>query len=38
MAFLHLGPLQFELLRGPFARQVIPPIGQKDAAYIQKCA
>jgi hypothetical protein len=38
MAFLHVCPLQFEALRRPSARQVIPPIGQEDVADIQKYA
>ena len=33
---LQIGPLQFEVLRRPFAGVMIPPVGQQDTADIQK--
>ena len=35
---LHFSPLQFEVLRCSSARQMIPTVGEKNAAYIQKYA
>jgi len=33
---LHLGPLQSKVLCSTFTGQMIPPIGKKNATYIQK--
>jgi hypothetical protein len=36
MPLLHLGPLQLEVFRRPFAGMMIPPVGEQDTADIQK--
>ena len=36
MPSLHLGQLQLEVRRRPFAGMMIPPIGKQDATDIQK--
>ena len=36
MPILHLGQLQLEVRRRPFAGMMIPPVGEQDAADIQK--
>ena len=36
MALLHLDPVQFEVLRRPPARMMIPAIGEQDAADVHK--
>ena len=38
MPLLHLGPLQLEVRRRPFAGMMIPAVGEQDAADIQKHA
>ena len=38
MPILHLGQLQLEVRRRPFAGVMIPPVGEQDAADIQKHA
>ena len=38
MPILHLGPVQLEVGRRPLAGMMIPPVGEKDAADIQKQA
>jgi hypothetical protein len=36
MTVLDLGRFQLEVRRGPFAGMTIPPVGEQDAADIQK--
>jgi hypothetical protein len=36
MPILHLGPLQREVCRRPFAGMMIPSVGEQDTADIQK--
>ena len=36
MPILHLGPLQLEVRRRPFAGMMIPPVGEQHAADIQE--
>lgn len=38
MPILHLGPLQLEGCRRPFAGVVIPSVGEQDTADVQKHA
>ena len=36
MLFLHLGPVQLEVRRRPFAGMMIPPIGEQNPTDIQE--
>ena len=36
MPFLHLGPVQFEVLRRPPARLMIPAISKQDTADVHE--
>jgi hypothetical protein len=36
MALLHLGELELEVRRCPFSGMTVPPVGEQDAADIQK--
>src|SRR5579864_8902193 len=38
MLFLHLGPVQLEVRRRPFAGMMIPPIGEQNPTDIQEHA